>query len=142
MIDQKALVKAAIAAREHSYSPYSKFMVGATLLTESGTIYRGANIENAGYSPTICAERSAFVSAASDGERNFKAIAVAGWAKDDPDPAGAFPCGVCRQFMMEFCDPAAFSVIVAKSEDDYAAYRLEELLPHGFGPLDLKVEKK
>ncbi|MCL2827617.1 MAG: cytidine deaminase [Oscillospiraceae bacterium] len=141
-MDQKALVKAAIAARENSYSPYSKFMVGAALLAKNGTIYRGANIENAGYSPTICAERSAFVTAATDGERAFDAIAVAGWGKDDLDPAGAFPCGVCRQFMMEFCDPATFLIIVAKSEDDYTAYGLEELLPHGFGPLDLKEEKK
>jgi len=138
MIDQKALVKAAVEARENSYSPYSNFMVGAALLTKGGTVYRGANIENAGYSPTICAERSAFVTAASAGEREFDAIAVAGWAKGDTDPAGAFPCGVCRQFMMEFCDPATFCILVAKGEGDYTAYRLEELLPHGFGPLDLK----
>jgi len=138
MTNERELAKAAILARENAYSPYSNFMVGAALLAKSGKVYSGANIENAAYSPAICGERSAFAAAASNGEREFEAIAVAGWAKGDGDPTGAFPCGVCRQVMMEFCDPETFTILIVKSEDEYTPYLLKELLPHGFGPLDLK----
>jgi cytidine deaminase len=134
-MDVHKLVGAAIAARGLSYSPYSGFCVGAALLTRSGKIFTGCNIENAAYGPTNCAERTAFFKAVSEGERAFEAIAVAGWPKDG-EPGYAYPCGVCRQVMAEFCD-GSFKVIVAKSEKAYAEHTLAELLPHGFGPKDL-----
>ncbi len=135
-MNERELVCAAIRARERSYAPYSGFRVGAALLTAQGNLYTGCNIENAGYSPTNCAERTAFFKAVSEGEKEFSAIAVAGWA--DSENAGfAYPCGVCRQVMMEFCDPEIFYVIVAACEDNYAVHTLGELLPHGFGPLNL-----
>jgi cytidine deaminase len=110
-------------------------MVGAALLGESGRVYRGCNIENAAFSPTNCAERTAFFTAVAAGERKFTAIAVAGWPKDE-EPGFAYPCGVCRQVMAEFCD-GVFKIITVKSEQAYAEHTLEELLPHGFGPMDL-----
>lgn len=129
------LVKAAKEARKNSYSPYSGFMVGAALLGKSGEIYRGCNIENAAYSPSLCAERNAFGIAIARGEREFVAIAVAGWAKDK-ESGEAAPCGVCRQFMMEFCCPREFQIIIVG--EDNTSYTLEELLPFGFGPDDLR----
>lgn len=135
-MDELDLVRQAVIARQKSYSPYSGFMVGAALLTAGGKVYHGCNIENAAYTPTICAERTAFSKAVSEGEKNFKAIAVAGWPKDG-EAGFAYPCGVCRQVMMEFCDPESFKVIVAASEKNYRVYSLTELLPHGFGPMDL-----
>jgi cytidine deaminase len=135
----QSLIKDAIAARERSYSPYSGFMVGAALATRSGKTYTGCNIENAAFGPTNCAERTAFFKAVSEGERAFEAIAIAGWPKDG-EPGYAYPCGVCRQVMAEFCDAKRFKVIVAKSEEDYTVHTLEELLPHGFGPMDLQGE--
>ena len=137
MNDQE-LVKEAIKARERAYVPYSSFMVGAALLTKNGKLYHGCNIENAGYSPSNCAERTAFFKAVSEGERHFEAIAVAGWAKNGKNNNPAFPCGVCRQVMMEFCDPKTFRVLVAQGENNFIASTLEELLPHGFGPANLK----
>lgn len=129
------LTKAAVTARNSSYSPYSNFKVGAALLTKTGKVYSGCNIENAGYSPTICAERTAFVKAVSEGERDFCAIAVAGWPKGASEPMQAFPCGVCRQVMREFCDPADFRVLVVNGENGgYTEHTLEELLPYSFGP--------
>jgi cytidine deaminase len=136
-MNMQKLVQKAIAARELSYSPYSGFMVGAALHTRSGKVFTGCNIENAAYGPSNCAERTAFFKAVSEGERDFEAIAVAGWPKDG-EPGYAYPCGVCRQVMAEFCDAKSFKVIVAKSGEDYAVHTLEELLPHGFGPSDLQ----
>ncbi len=135
-MDYAELAKTAIAAREQSYSPYSGFMVGAALLAKDGTVYTGCNIENAAFGPTNCAERTAFFKAVSEGGRGFAAIAVAGWPKGG-EAAYAYPCGVCRQVMMEFCEPDSFRIIVAKSETDYTVHTLKELLPEGFGPLDL-----
>jgi len=126
----------AIAAREFSYSPYSNFKVGAALLTKTGKIYTGCNIENASYSPSNCAERTAFFKALSEGERDFEAIAIVGGHKDKGLEICA-PCGVCRQVMMEFCDYETFEIILGKSEDDYLKYTLQELLPLGFGPKNL-----
>ncbi|MCL2398972.1 MAG: cytidine deaminase [Defluviitaleaceae bacterium] len=127
----------AVKAREAAYVPYSNFMVGAALLTKDGKIFYGCNIENAAYSPTICAERTAFTKAVSEGEREFSAIAVAGWAKN-AKPAQAFPCGVCRQVMREFCNPNEFKVLVVTNENgDYTEHTLEELLPYSFGPESL-----
>jgi len=132
------LAKEAILARKSAYAPYSDFMVGAALLAENGKVYHGCNIENAGYTPTICAERTAFSKAVSEGERKFAAIAVAGWPKDAVKPSQAFPCGVCRQVMREFCDPAIFKILVVNGKDGgYTEHTLDELLPYGFGPENL-----
>jgi cytidine deaminase len=135
-MDEQALVREAIAAREGSYSPYSLFMVGAALLSADGKIYRGCNIENAAFGPSNCAERTAFFKAVSEGERDFRAIAVAGWPREGK-PGFAYPCGVCRQVMMEFCDPRNFRIIVAAGEDNFRSHTLEELFPCGFGPGNL-----
>ena len=133
----KKLIEAALHARQLSYSPYSSYQVGAALLAEGGAIYTGCNIENAAYSPTNCAERTAFFKAVSEGERNFNAIAIVGGAKDNEIDNYAYPCGVCRQVMAEFCNPDKFRVIVAKSVTDYTVRTLGELLPDGFGPDNL-----
>lgn len=130
------LIKEALAARKMAYTPYSGYKVGAALLTKEGKVYRGCNIENAGYTPTNCAERTAFFKAISEGERTFEAIAVVGGKGEYPTDY-AWPCGVCRQVMMEFCNPKTFHVITAVSEDEYVDKTLEEMLPHGFGPNNL-----
>ena len=136
MMTEKELCRIAIEAMQKSYSPYSEFRVGAALLTADGEVYTGCNIENASYTPTVCAERTAFFKAVSDGVRQFSAIAVAGGK--DGVLAGAFPpCGVCRQVMAEFCSPD-FSVLVVTDENSYDAYTLGELLPCGFGPENLR----
>lgn len=139
-MDDRQLIAEAFEARKNAWTPYSGFMVGAALLAKNGKIYRGCNIESASYSPTNCAERTAFFKAVSEGEREFEAIAVTGGHKDAAgDEYGwAYPCGVCRQVMMEFCDPQTFRILTAKSPEDYTSYTLEELLPHGFGPADLR----
>ncbi|MCI8418330.1 MAG: cytidine deaminase [Lachnospiraceae bacterium] len=133
------LIRKALEARTYSYSPYSHFEVGAALLSKEGQIFTGCNIENAAYTPTNCGERTAFFKAVSEGVKEFSAIAVvAGPAGDLEElPMGA-PCGVCRQVMMEFCDPKSFQVILAASPEKYEVYTLEELLPRGFGPKDLE----
>jgi len=135
-MDYNQLSKSAISAREAAYAPYSDFCVGAALLTRSGKVYTGCNIENAGYSPSNCAERTAFFKAVSEGERGFAAISVAGWLKGGT-PAAAFPCGVCRQVMMEFVDPESFEIVVCTDDNSYTVHTLKELLPHGFGPANL-----
>ena len=136
-MDRAKLIQAALEARTHAYVPYSHFQVGAALLTKDGKIYQGGNIENASYTPTICAERSAFFKAVYEGEREFEAIAIAG-SPEGPCTGYAAPCGVCRQVMREFCDPATFRILIAKSVDEYIEYTLEEMLPMGFGPENLK----
>jgi cytidine deaminase len=136
MPDEKALIRAALAAREMAYAPYSRFMVGAALLCTDGAVYQGCNIENAAYGPSNCAERTAFFKAVSEGKRGFEAIVIAGWPENGK-AAFAWPCGVCRQVMMEFCDPLSFRVIAAAGEDDYAVRTLAALLPDGFGPASL-----
>ena len=129
-ISENELVKAALEAMKSSYSPYSGYTVGAALLTDGGKIYLGANIENASYSPTVCAERVAFFKAVNEGERDFRAIAVCGGAAGDAK--GYFtPCGVCRQVMAEFCSPD-FEIILCKSDGEYKKYTLAELLPAAF----------
>ena len=135
-MDNKELIRMALEAREQAYVPYSKYMVGAALLTKEGRVYKGCNIENAAYTPTNCAERTAFFQAVSEGERNFEAIAVVGGYKGAPVDY-AYPCGVCRQVMMEFCNPKSFRIITAISEEEYLERTLEEILPHGFGPENL-----
>jgi cytidine deaminase len=132
----KNLIREAIEAMNRSYSPYSEFKVGAALLAANQKIYSGCNIENAAYSPTNCAERTAFFKAISEGEREFAAIAVVG-GKEGILADYCPPCGVCRQVMREFVNPKRFLIILAKSEDDYMLYFLEELLPVSFGPENL-----
>lgn len=127
------LIIAALEARKMSYAPYSDFHVGAALLTKDGKIFKGCNVENVGYSATNCAERTAFFKAVSEGYLEFEAIAIAGGKGEEPDDY-AYPCGICRQVMMEFCDPKTFRVIVAISEKEYIERTLEEMLPLGFGP--------
>lgn len=127
------LIKSAIEARKKSYAPYSGYMVGAALLTNDLRIYQGCNIENAAFTPTICAERTALFKAVSEGVQRFKAIAVVGSPAGEELTQFSYPCGVCRQALREFVNPKTFVVIVAKSTEEYELYTLEELLPHSFG---------
>lgn len=131
------MIQLAIEQLQFSYTPYSGFKVGAALLTKSGKFYTGCNIENAAYTPTNCAERTAFFKAVSEGEREFTAICVVG-GKDGVLTEYAAPCGVCRQVMMEFCNPQRFLIILATGTDHYDVYTLKELLPQGFGPANLE----
>ena len=130
------LIDTAIEQLKFSYTPYSNFKVGAALLTKSGKIYTGCNIENASYTPTNCAERTAFFKAVSEGVRDFQAICIVGGIEGELAEYTA-PCGVCRQVMMEFCDPKTFQIILAVDKERYEIYTLEELMPLGFGPLNL-----
>ena len=130
------LTDTAIEQLKFSYTPYSNFKVGAALLTRSGEIYTGCNIENASYTPTNCAERTAFFKAVSEGVRDFQAICIVG-GKDGKLTEYTAPCGVCRQVMMEFCNPKTFQIILAVDKERYEIYTLEELMPLGFGPLNL-----
>ena len=130
---EQELVKMALEARKFSYSPYSGFQVGAALLTGSGKVYTGCNIENAAFSPTNCAERTAFFKAVSEGEREFKAIAIAGGKKAEGAKEFCAPCGVCRQVMAEFCAPEKFRILLGTESLEYQEYTLAELLPQGFG---------
>ena len=129
---KQTLIEKAKEAMKSAYAPYSKFKVGAALLCDDGSIYTGCNIENASFSPTVCAERVAIFKAVSEGETEFEAIAIAGGANDSPE-GECPPCGVCRQVMAEFCHPDTFRVYLVKSDSDYMALSLGELLPYGFG---------
>ena len=128
-MDTKDLIEKAIGVRERAYAPYSNFKVGAALLTKDGSVYTGCNIESASYTPTICAERTAISKAVSEGETNFKKIAIVGSSDY------TFPCGVCRQMIREFGKD--IEIIVANDVDDYQIFTLKELLPYSFGPDDL-----
>lgn len=134
----KELIIEALEARKMSYCPYSEFAVGAALLTKDGKLYRGCNIENASYTPTNCAERTAFFKAVSEGDLEFEKIAIVGGNINKPIDDYAFPCGVCRQVMREFCDPDSFEVIVAISDTRYKKFFLKDILPYGFGPENLQ----
>ena len=129
---RQELLRLAKEARDHSYSPYSHYSVGAALHTKDGRIYQGCNIENASFTPTICAERTAFFKAVFDGVREFAAIAIIGSGE-----LPAYPCGVCRQVMAEFC--GADFVIVTSNRDgsEVVTETLDRMLPHRFGPKDL-----
>lgn len=130
------LIECAIKAREYAYSPYSNYKVGAALLSKDNRIITGCNVENASYGATNCAERTAIFKAVSEGITEFQAIAVVGASIDTATSEMfseyAFPCGVCRQVMKEFCQND-FQIIVAKSVTDYKIFLLSELLPYGFG---------
>ncbi len=132
----KALIAEAFSARERAYVPYSHFKVGAALLTSDGRIFKGCNIENASYGATNCAERTAFFKAVSEGIVDFSAIAVVG-GLDTGITDYAYPCGICRQVMLEFCD-RDFRVIVARAEDDYKCFKLSEIIPFGFSSENLE----
>ncbi|MDI9591381.1 MAG: cytidine deaminase [Acidobacteriota bacterium] len=137
-MDDERLVELACEARAHAYAPYSHWAVGAALRCSDGTVYQGCNIENAAYGPSTCAEHTAFLKAVYDGHRDFEAIAVVGGPEGGPAPDICAPCGVCRQVMMEFCDPASFRVVLGRSEGEGRPYLLGELLPEGFGPDTLR----
>lgn len=126
------LVKKATEARERSYSPYSGFAVGAALLCSDGTVYTGANIENASYTPTICAERVAFFQAVHEGHLDFTAIAIVGGSKGSPIESFCTPCGVCRQVMSEFCSPDFKVILVTSKDGDYVEETLGNLMPYMF----------
>lgn len=130
-METKKLISQALSARENAYAPYSGFMVGAALLCKDGTVYTGCNIENAAFTPTNCAERTAFFKAVSEGEKEFCRIAIVGGKKDGVLELTS-PCGVCLQVMQEFCDPDAFEVILATAEEKYEILKLRQLLPYGF----------
>lgn len=135
-MDKKELVKEALAAREFAYTPYSKFNVGAALFCKNGRVFRGCNIESASYTPTNCAERTAFFKAVSEGEREFSAIAIVGGPAGAPPADFCYPCGVCRQVMAEFCS-RDFKVYIAKSESEIREYFLDEIIPFAFTQEDL-----
>ncbi len=129
------LIKLATQAREMAYSPYSGFKVGAALLAKSGKVYLGCNVENAAYTPTNCAERTAFFKAISEGEREFEKIAIVG-GMGEKLSSFCPPCGVCRQVIAEFCDEDF--VIVLGTVENYREYKFGEILPMAFGPKALK----
>ena len=135
--DVKKLILQAMGARTKAYAPYSSFYVGAALLSKQGRVYPGCNVENSSYGATICAERVALFRAVQEGEREFRAIAIVGGPKEGKIENYAYPCGICRQVLGEFCGED-FLVIAAKSLDDYKVYTLGELMPHGFGGDQLK----
>lgn len=137
-IPVKELIRSALEARKKAYAPYSGYMVGAAVLTADLRIYTGCNIENASYTPSICAERTAISKAVSEGGRKLLAVAVAGSPKGDLVTQYAYPCGVCRQVMREFADPEKMIVIVAKSQEEYQVHTLAQLLPESFGPENLQ----
>ena len=137
-MDYNELIKVALEARKMAYTPYSHFKVGAALLTKSGKVYRGCNIENAAYSPVNCAERTAIHTAICEGEMNFSAIAIVGGPEDRDDLQICPPCGVCRQVINEFVDANEFDVILGTDKPGIMkVFKLKELLPLGFGPKNL-----
>ena len=133
------LIETAVAQLAYSYVPYSGFRVGAALLAKNGSVYTGCNIENAAYTPSNCAERTAFFKAVSGGVKEFSAICIVG-GQDGVLTEYTPPCGVCRQVMMEFCDTEEFEIILAAGAEDYRILKLKELLPMVFGPGNLRKE--
>lgn len=129
MLDSE-LMERAIQSRQYAYTPYSGFKVGAALLASNGTVYTGCNIENSSFTPTVCAERTAFFKAISEGVMKFEKIAVVG-GKDELNEYCP-PCGVCRQVMIEFCDPDRFQILLGDSPENYRVYTLAELFPMSF----------
>ena len=130
------LIDIASAQRRYSYAPYSEYRVGAALLAGNGKIYTGCNVENAAFSPSICAERTAVAKAVSEGVREFVAICIVGGRGETPEGYSP-PCGMCRQTLREFCDPGSFEIIVATSRTHYEIHTLQEFFPDSFGPENL-----
>ena len=133
----QALIRKAFEGQQFAYTPYSHFRVGAALRAKDGRVYTGCNIENAGYTPTNCAERTALFKAVSEGVREFDAIAIVGSRQGEVNTLVTGPCGVCRQALYEFGGDA-LTIIMAKTEDDYIVTTLGALLPYGFGPANLE----
>lgn len=136
-MDDISLIELAHKARKNAYTPYSHFQVGAALLGKSGKVYLGCNIENAAYTPSNCAERTAFFKAVSEGELEFVSIAVVGGPEGARPEALCPPCGICRQVMMEFCKPDEFRIVLENPDRTAKVFLLKELLPLGFGPDNL-----
>lgn len=136
MMSDRELIDLAIEARKNAYTPYSDFKVGAALLSKEGKVYKGCNIENAAYTPTNCAERTAFFKAVSEGATDFEAIAIVG-GYDKDRLKFCPPCGVCRQVMMEFCESDKFRILLLDEDEEIKSYLLKDILPFGFGPKNL-----
>ena len=132
MISNTELILEAKKAREHAYAPYSDFMVGAALVTKSGRIYHGCNIENSSFSPTNCAERTAFFKAVYEGEREFEKIAIVGGKRGCDADEMCAPCGVCRQVMGEFCNLEEFRIVLLNGKDNLVEVKLKDMLPYSF----------
>ena len=128
-MSNEELLKLAFDAREKAYAPYSNWKVGAALLCKDGTVYKGCNIENSGFTSTVCAERTAFFKAVSEGVYDFEKIAIVGGDAQRGSQGYCTPCGVCRQVMSEFCKPDEFKILCAKSESEYHEFTLREMLP-------------
>ena len=137
-MEPKELLEAAKRARSNAYTPYSNFRVGAALLTTDGRVFLGANIENSSYGATMCAERSAFAGAVSSGARSFEAIAIVGAPGGQEPDAPCPPCGICRQFISEFCGPE-FPIYLADGQDGVQRRCLGELLADAFGSDRMRV---
>ena len=134
--EKQELIRLAQKARTHAVAPYSRFTVGAALRSTDGQIFTGCNIENAAFTPTNCAERTALFKAVSEGVTHFTDIAIVGARIGEINELVTGPCGVCRQALYEFCGPA-LNVIMAKTPDDFIERTLGELLPFGFGPANI-----
>ena len=132
---KKQLIETAVKAREMAYAPYSQYKVGAALLAKSGKIYTGCNVENASFTPTNCAERTAFFKAISEGDREFEMIAIVAGKDGEELSKNCTPCGVCRQVMTEFCDKD-FKIILG-TPDDFKVLTLEEIMPYSFSATEL-----
>ena len=136
-MENEQLVKAALEARSMSYAPYSKFRVGAAILCEDGTVVKGGNIENSSYGVTICAERTAAVKALSEGCGKFKKLAVV-----SSEEKFTYPCGICRQVIVEFAESKEIPIIIIKSKEEYIVKTMEDILPGAFTKIDLDKEKE
>ena len=138
--EKQELIRMALAARERAYTPYSDFMVGAALRAEDGRIFTGCNVENAAFTPTSCAERTALFKAVAEGVTRFTDIAVVGARRGEVNKQVTSPCGVCRQALFEFGGPE-LNVIMARSPEDFIERSMDELLPFGFGPSNVAGNK-
>ena len=131
------LIRSALEVLDNSYAPYSQFHVAAAVLTDTGNVYTGVNVENASYPAGICAECNAVGKAVSSGERKIRSIAIVGRDSKGNSSGYVSPCGICRQVLREFSNPQEMKVIMAKELNDYKEMTLEELLPASFGPESL-----
>jgi cytidine deaminase (EC 3.5.4.5) len=133
-MEYKELIRAALDAREKAYVPYSEFKVGAAILMEDGKIYSGCNIENASFGATNCAERTAIFKAVSEGAKQIQVVAVVGDLN-----SFTYPCGICRQVIVEFAADENIEIILAKNEEEYIVHKLKDILPGAFTKKDLDI---